>query len=239
MGLMTRYAARTGVAALKQRMLTGPAKLCLFWGMIACLAVPLSGTARSQATADGNQAVAADKFEHIGTVVRKARIAQRDCDVVAKRLAVGRIQTVNYRLGVSLQRLFGGIGKEVRALRRDGVALDGLERAATAIDAVIIVDAAAEETADAALKKRLTVLRWLYADFDELGNYRDTLIRILSRLDGAEGDCKNNQSLATASSARAACDPEKFAPCRQGGPIVAAPQPTRVLLPIQIEKREP
>ena len=192
---------------------------------LLALVYPTTGWAQAKSTATQSSR----PIILMGALVRDARIAQRDCDVEAKRNAVNTIQRVMRTVSVDLRRMAGAIRRDTEKLRRDGVDFDDLKRVRTAPDAMKALDEIIGSTDGSSTKKKLGTLRNLYVEFDGWEKFYIRSTRILARLDGAPGKCGGAPIVRQG----ADCPPEAFEACRYGGPSMGHPRNIFVAIPIK------
>jgi hypothetical protein len=162
-------------------------------------------------------------------LVRDARIAQRNCDIGAKRAAVNAIQRAIRSVSVHLRRTARAIRRGTDQLKNDGLDLTDLRQARSAQDALEVIHETLNSTTNNTQKVRLSALRDRYTEFDQWEVFYGKATRMLARLDGAPGKCETKP----VERPTVECSPDEFEACRYGGPAVGYPRDMRLAIPIR------
>jgi len=204
----------------------------------AWLAVPWPGPAHAQGQPRAQSQSSApvpipERVVLLSALVRQARAAQRDCDVVAKRQAVNAIQFSMREIGRALRRQAAAISSDLARLRADGAIGAAVLEAPTAQDAALALDEPIAKAPSRAARDRLSALRERYLDFDQFESLHQSLIGILSRLEGTVGDCAGGARAAAGAGSGTACPANEFAPCRYGRPTEIDDRGLVVAVPVK------
>jgi hypothetical protein len=165
-------------------------------------------------------------------MVRQARAAQRDCDVVAKRDSVNALQVAMQDIARNLRRQGNEITRDLDRARSDKLVDSDVAQAKSAIDAAMMIDDKLKAARNRDVRNRLAALRERYLDFDQWESLYASLTRVLSRLEGTAGDCAAAARAAAAATSLANCPPEAFEPCRYGRPTGTVDRDLVIAVPV-------
>jgi len=198
-------------------------------GIGICLAAALvfgsnGADAQSQAGIPASEQVVL-----LSALVRQAREAQRDCNIVAKRDSVNALQIAMQDIARTLRRQADTIARDLERARIDKLVDMDVTRAKTAIDAAVAIEDRIKSVRNRDARNRLAALRERYLDFDRWESLYMSLIRVMSRLEGSTGDCT---SAAVATPLATACSPEAFEPCRHGRPTGEVDRDLVIAVPV-------
>lgn len=208
--------------------------LALGIGVLTPLPAVAPATAQTSPPAAQSSASLAKRAVLLAALVRQARVAQRDCDVAAKRIAVNSIQMALREVRSTMRREVLQIAADVRHLRRDGIDLAEVAQLRNAVDAIPIVTRRMETARTPQIRARLATLRDRYHDFDQWEVFYNKVTRMLARLDGLNGNCQAAAARPAASEPPGiACPPEQFEACRYGRPTGGNVGGLTVLVPMK------
>jgi hypothetical protein len=168
----------------------------------------------------------------LSAMVRQARAAQRDCDIVAKRDSVNALQVAMQDIARTMRRQANDIARELDRARSDRLVDADVAQAKTAIDAALLIEDKMKTARNRDMRNRLAALRERYLDFDQWESLYTSLTRVLSRLEGTAGDCVGAGQAAATVTSPANCLPEAFEPCRYGRPTGMVDRDLVIAVPV-------